>query len=408
LHHLPNHDAHSDSLKPAAVDERSTAPRVSWRIAGVDPERGYGGGETQVLGLTKELLRMGHQAELFCDPEGQLWARALAAGIVCRPLRVRNAVDLRAGLRLRAMLTRESYDVVHFHTSRAHALAPYLGGVGAVRIVTRRMDYRPNRCFSGYLYNHAVDGVIAISEGVADALAAAGAGRQRIRVVPSGIDCAQFTPPAAQARAAARARLGLWADELVVGALGALVPRKGHRTLIEAIALARSRARVASTDRLRCLIAGAGPLAAELASCARDLGCHDCVRFLGHLERPRELLWALDLYAMPSISEGLGVAALEAMACGLPVVASAVGGLRECLEDGVSGVLVPANDPEQLAGALTTLAGSTERRTALGAAGRARVVERFSVAAMAQGTAQVYAGLLARRREDEFRKRPGR
>jgi glycosyltransferase involved in cell wall biosynthesis len=270
------------------------------------------------------------------------------------------------------------------------------------------MDYRPNRCFGGYLYNRAVDGVIAISEGVADALAGAGAGRQRIRVVPSGIDCAQFTPPAAQARAAARTRLGLGADELVVGALGALVPRKGHRTLIQAIALARSRAGAAAlNNRIRCLIAGAGPLAAELAGAARELGCHDCVRFLGHLDQPRELLWALDLYAMPSLSEGLGVAALEAMACGLPVVASAVGGLRECLEDGVSGVLVPVNDPERLAGALITLASSMERRTAMGAAGRARVVEKFSVAAMAQGTAQMYAALLARRRADEFKKRRG-
>lgn len=378
------------------------AEPLSLRIAGVDPERNFGGGETQVLGLTRELLRMGHQAELFCDPEGQLWHRATAAGIVCRPLRVRNAVDLRAGLRLRGLLARARYDVVHFHTSRAHALAPYAHGVASLRIVTRRMDYRPNRWLGGYLYNHAVDGVIAISTGVADALAGGGAARQRIRVVPSGVDCAQFAPPAARAREAARARFGLRAADVIVGALGALVPRKGHRVLIEAIALARHQpdqtAEAAVTHgRLRCLIAGAGPLAAELAGFARELGCQDDVRLLGRVEDPRELLWALDVCAMPSMKEGLGVAALEAMACGLPVVASAVGGLREVVEDEVSGLLVPPGDAAALASAVTALAQSAEQRAAMGAAGRARVVERFSMNAMARGTAEIYLTLLGRR-----------
>jgi len=392
LKHLVQHNEHTGD---------AAAPVGSLRIAGVDPERNFGGGETQVLGLTLELLRMGHQAELFCDPDGALWYRATAAGIVCRPLRVRNAVDLRAGLRLRALLARERYDVVHFHTSRAHALAPYVRGLSSIRIVTRRMDYRPNRWFGGYLYNHAVDGVIAISSGVADALADGGAVRQRIRVVPSGVDCAQFAPPDARARDAARARFALRADDVVVGALGALVPRKGHRVLIEALALARHQ-RDQTTEaaavggRLRGLIAGAGPQAAELAGQARELGRLDDIQLLGRLEEPRELLWALDLFAMPSLKEGLGVAALEAMACGLPVIASAVGGLREVVEDGVSGMLVTPGDPAGLAGALIALAGSADERAAMGTAARARAVERFSMGAMARGTAEVYATLLGR------------
>lgn len=380
----------------------SGSPATSLRIAGVDPEREFGGGETQVLGLTLELLRIGHEAELFCDPDGQLWERARAAGIVCRPLRVRNAVDIGAGLRLRALLSRARYDVVHFHTARAHALAPYTRGLPALRIVTRRMDYRPNRWLGGYLYNHAVDGVIAISAGVADALAGGSAARERIRVVPSGVDCTRFVPPDARARDTARALFALRPDDVVVGALGALVARKGQRVLLDALALARRRQDEAAQTadrggRLRCLIAGDGPLAAELAGLARELGCQDDVRLLGRLAEPRELLWASDLFAMPSLNEGLGVAALEAMACGLPVVASAVGGLCEVVEEGVSGLLVAPGDPAELASALTALAGSAERRAAMGAAGRERVVERFSMRAMARGTAQVYATLLERR-----------
>src|SRR5690348_6484559 len=95
------------------------------RIARVDPERNFGGGEGQVMGLTLELLGAGHQVELLCDPGGELWRRAQQAGIRCRSLSIRNSLDALAGLRLRAMLSRHRYDVVHFHTARAHAMAPF-------------------------------------------------------------------------------------------------------------------------------------------------------------------------------------------------------------------------------------------------------------------------------------------
>ncbi len=134
---------------------------------------------------------------MICDPAGRLWERAVAAGIRCHPLRIRNAIDLAAGIRLRAILKRERYDVVHFHTSRAHSMAPFARGFARALVVTRRMDYRPNRVFAPYLYNRAVDGVVAISGGVADSLAAAGVDRERITVVQSGVDCDRFRPPTA-------------------------------------------------------------------------------------------------------------------------------------------------------------------------------------------------------------------
>src|SRR5579863_8885273 len=132
----------------AATDRTGgSGAKVPLRIAAVDPERAFSGGETQVMGLTLALLRAGHQAELICDPEGALWQRARAAGVVCHALSIRNSVDVAAGLRLRALLSRQGYDVVHFHTARAHALAPYVRGQARALVVTRRMDYTPNRLF---------------------------------------------------------------------------------------------------------------------------------------------------------------------------------------------------------------------------------------------------------------------
>ena len=224
---------HDDAIKVPTESNTIEIPKLS--IVGVDPELGFAGGETQVLGLTVALAGSGHRAELICDPAGRLWERAIAAGIRCHPLRIRNAIDLAAGVKLRAILKRERYDVVHFHTSRAHSMAPLARGFASTLVVTRRMDYRPNRVFAPYLFNRAVDGVVAISAGVADSLAAAGVDRQRVTVVHSGVDCGHFRPPTIQERADARGALGISDDEILISAVGALEQRKGHRYLIEAI-----------------------------------------------------------------------------------------------------------------------------------------------------------------------------
>jgi glycosyltransferase involved in cell wall biosynthesis len=384
-------------IEHPATSERAhggPATSASLRVAGVDPELDFGGGETQVLGLTLELLRLGHCAELMCDPDGRLWNRARAAGVKCYPLRVRNAIDVAAGLRLRALLTRGNYDVVHFHTARAHALAPYAAGDSRIRVVTRRMDYAPGRWSARCLYNRAVDGVIAISAGVAEALISAGVARDRIRIVRSGVDCVRFAPPDEAGRQRARAKLELKPNEVAIGAVGTLTPRKGHRILIEALASARERM---GDGGWRCLIGGAGPLHDELMTLARDRGCGAIVRMLGAVEDTRALLAALDIFVMPSLNEGLGIAALEALAMGLPVVASAVGGLPEVVEDGVNGILFKPGDAPALAAALIDLATDPARRVAAGAAARQRAVARFSVEAMAQGNLDYYRHLMMER-----------
>src|ERR1700683_5379258 len=228
-------------LSPSA--EATASPAAApLSIAGVDPERDFAGGETQVLGLTRELRAMGHRAELLCDRLGELWRRARAAGVVCHPVPIRNALDAAAGAALRRTLRDGGYDVVHFHTSRAHAMAPWVRGLTRAAVVTRRMDYAPNRLFARWLYGRAVDGVAAISSSVADALVRAGVARERITLIPSGVACAHFRPPSADERAQARAALGLRDADRAVGAVGALEPRKGHRYLIEAMALLGRRA----------------------------------------------------------------------------------------------------------------------------------------------------------------------
>ncbi len=358
------------------------------RVLGVDPELGYAGGETQVLGLTLGLLREGHRAALACDPRGRLYERARREGIECHPLPIRNALDFAAGLRLRSLLSREHYNVVHFHTSRAHSMAPFARGLGRALIVTRRMDYRPNRLFAPYLYNRAVDAVAAISSTVADALSEAGVSREHLRIIPSGVDCDHFRPANSSERSAARSRLGIERDDFMVGTVGMLEERKGHRYLLEAIAML-NRARI-DGSRIKCAIAGDGAMRDELVRLTSELGIAGDTLFLGMIGDSRQLLDALDVFAFPSLKEGLGVALLEAMSCGLPVVATRGGGIVDIVNYNHSGLLVPPADPLSFANAVDSLAKDPTRRSQIGSAARIRISENFSMDAMTRKTIDLY------------------
>jgi glycosyltransferase involved in cell wall biosynthesis len=329
----------------------------------------------------RELAARGQESRVAAVPRGRLAEAVRGLGLPLVPLPIANAADLRAGVRLRGLVA--GHDVVHFQTARAHALAPLAGGRGARLVVTRRMDYAPRGgAYVRWLYNYAVDAVIAISDGVRRALVEAGVRADRIRVVPSGIDPASVDAPPG-ARDATRRGWGLAPDELAVVVLGALERRKGH-----AVLLAAAAREAAARPRLRYVFCGDGSERAALTTAAASLG--DRVIFAGFRRDVAACLAAADVVAMPSLHEGLGVAALEAMAAARPLVASRVGGLAEVVVDGQSGVLVPPGDADALAAALHGLACDPALRDRLARGGRARVLERFTAARMAEGTLACY------------------
>ena len=214
------------------------------------------------------------------------------------------------------------------------------------------------------------------------ALVRAGVRAERIRVVPSGIDARALAAPPA-ARAAVRREWGLGDDEVAVVALGALEVRKGH-----AVLLAAAAGLAAAAPRLRYVFCGEGRQAKALASAAAAL--NGAARLVGFRRDVAACLAAADIVALPSFQEGLGVAALEAMAAGRPVVASRVGGLAEAVVHEETGLLVPPGDPTALAAALARLARDPDLRARLGAAGRARVLARYTATRMAEGTLACY------------------
>jgi glycosyltransferase involved in cell wall biosynthesis len=226
--------------------------------------------------------------------------------------------------------------------------------------------------------------VVAISEEVRRRLLAAGVRAERVRVIHSGVEPPAALPGSA-GRAAARQRFGI-GDALAIGVVAALERRKGHDVLFRALA----RLAEGGGLRFRCLVCGDGSERASLERLARELGIARSVGFLGEQRQVADVLAALDVFVLPSRHEGLGVAILEAMAMGLPVVASAVGGIPEAVASGRTGILVPAEDPDALAAAIFALGRDPEHARRMGSAGRERVIAEFSIEAMTSRYERLY------------------
>lgn len=354
------------------------------KILHIDPEKNWGGGEAQVIGLLTYLAKQGHRQCLLAHPQGQLWARAQSLEISLVPMIARNDIAVKSAWAIRGLIREENFDIVHLHTKRAHALAAWFAGRRrrAKFVVTRRMDYpEKSGARARWLYNRGADGVVAISQTIADLLRAAGVEQNKMRVIYSGIDAARFEQRTPKSKLSQPA---------IVGTVAVLEERKGLRYLLEAAA--RLKAQGLSIEYR---IAGAGPLLAELQQLAQQSGLDDRVRFVGFVADTAAFLADLDIFVLPSLFEGLGVAVLEAMAAGKPVIASRVGGLAESVLDGESGLLVAPRDAVALAEAIANLVNAPVLALQMGRRGAVRVKERFSLDPMARANEAFYYDLLA-------------
>jgi glycosyltransferase involved in cell wall biosynthesis len=182
--------------------------------------------------------------------------------------------------------------------------------------------------------------------------------------------------------------LGVPQEAAVVICVARLAPEKNIGTLLEAAARLTP-----SLPRLHLLLVGKGPWKPTLEHQARMLGITDRLSFAGMRTDIPDLLGTSDLFCLPSRTEGLGIAVIEAMAMGLPAVVSRVGGLPEVVEDGVTGALVPPGDHGALAEAIAAILGDARRATQMGAAGRDRASLCFDSRAMVKATQDVYEAI---------------
>ncbi|MDB6106335.1 MAG: glycosyl transferase [Gammaproteobacteria bacterium] len=354
-----------------------------------------GGLEHVVCDLSAEQLRRGYQVGVYClHAPGSLAAGLEATGVQVTCGHKRAGADFRVVRELRRLATESHVALLHSHSMMPnyYACAARLLAPRAITVVNTRHDMgstRPNDPREK-LYRLSVPltrFAVMVSERVKERFVAAGiVPARKARVVLNGIrtDCPRRDEPGQ--RAEARRRLGAADGQFAIGCIGRLVELKDHATAIRCLAkLPPGR------QQPRLFLIGAGPLQGQLEALTMELGLGSRVQFLGERSDARELLPGLDVFLLPSLTEGHSIAMLEAAAAALPIVGTRVGGNPEIVEHERTGLLVPAGDEASMVAALQRLFGDTVLAARMGAAARAWALKHISVPAMADGYESVYA-----------------
>jgi glycosyltransferase involved in cell wall biosynthesis len=378
-----------------------TALRVLHVIGGDDT----GGAMNYLLPLLTALRSEGCDARLVCLGDGGLASAAAQRDLPCTVLPMSHAWDARMLPALRGHIAQGGWQVVHTHGMRANLPArlvvPAVPGRPPLFTTVHSdlsLDYSSRLKVRGYaaldrLTRPMVAGFCCVSKDLARALVERGVPSAKVHVVHPGIELRDASDEV-RAGSAFDAQEEKLKAGLLVGTVARLVDVKDLELLLDAVALLRRE-----MPDVRAVIVGDGPERPRLEYRAADRGLSDTVTFLGRIPRVWALLAQLDVFVLTSEYEGVPISVLEAMAAGVAVVATAVGGLPEAVEDGVTGFLVKrqndrARTASALAARIAALLRDDELRGHMGEAGKKRVAEHFSPPAAARKMLGLYHGEL--------------
>jgi len=361
-------------------------------IAHLIESDGPGGAERIVAALAASMQACGTRNVVFLPADGEGWlARELAGtGVLVERYRLEKPLSPACARSIAASFKRHRIDLAHSHefTMAVYgAWASWYAGVPCL-ITMHGSRYYAGRLRRRLAFRAAIAGrtrVVAVSHRLAahisrDLLVR----RSRVAMVPNGV---RFAPPAGGERV--RAELGLGADDRLLVAVGNLYPVKGHSVAVEALARLVDR-----HPTLHLAIAGRGELAEALERQAAALRVRGRLHLLGLRSDVSAVLNAADLFVLPSLSEGLPLALLEAMFAERAIVATDVGEVRATLDNGRAGVIVPPGDATSLAAAIDGLVNDPDTARMLGTRARDRAIAEYDLRAMVQRYGSIYDELL--------------
>ena len=360
------------------------------KIAHIDTGISLRGGQRQMLILAQGLRELGHEQMIVCLEGSSLEEEAQREGFGIFSLPPHDPGHAFGVLLWRQQLRMWAPQIIHAHDGRGQTLA-WLASVGLPvrRVASRRVTFFPSDRWTYRLkYGHTCHAVIAVSENIRELAAQAGVPRERITVIPDGIEIPPELP-SASARQRLRKSWQCEEDDFVVGLLGASTAEKGQDLALAALELLADK-----LPKVQLVFAGddGGLPGGRSIQGASPHGAR-MIR-LGSIDDLASFFPGLDIFLMPSISEGLGSSALWAMAYGLPVIASRVGGLPEIVAENETGWLIPPGSPQALADAILLASRDRGKLIEFGRHGRQRA-EGFSAAIMVSRTEALYHRLLS-------------
>ncbi|WP_437902835.1 glycosyltransferase [Sorangium sp. So ce327] len=363
-----------------------------------------GGAEQVVVDLAGLQRAAGHEVMVVgieTNPDGPRAAQLRERDVAVHMLPKRSGFDLKLPGKLAAFFAKHGVSIVHSHNQLPLIYATAAGRLHRVPVchtLHGAMFDQGRRAWLRHMAARLADAHVAVSQSTADfMLTHKEVPSSKLHVILNGIDLSRFRPDAA-ARHRVRAELGIPQDAWVAGAVGRLSQVKNHALLLRAAAAAGILS--GDADNARLLLVGDGPEAAPLRALAEELGISDRVVFAGERHDVPGLLAASDVFVLSSKSEGLPLSMVEAMATGLPVVSTAVGGIPALIADGETGFLVPSDDEGALAAKLAALKGDPVQSAAMGKRGRKLALRRYSAERMMASYMDIYETLLARRESE--------
>jgi sugar transferase (PEP-CTERM/EpsH1 system associated) len=357
-------------------------------------ELSIGGAQIALYNLVSCLDRDRYEQTVICLYNGDKFVgqQIGSLGIPIIDLGMRNKLRVDAFWRLYLLLRQTHPDILYtwmFHSNIPGRIIGRLAGVQHIISSEHTMGQEGRgRRWLNRLTSPFADRIICVSQAIADyARQVIGLPGEKLVVIPNGIDLDKFTNLPSKNQA--RLRFHLPEGQVIIGAIGRPRPVKGYAILLQAfIQIANER------PQTHLVFVGDGPDKKALAAKAAEAGLIECVTFLGDQADIPGLLPAFDILAMPSVNEGLGIVALEAMAAGLPVMGTRVGGIPEVVVEGETGLLVPPSDAPALTEALLGLIDDSGLRRRFGEAGRRYVCDHFSEQNVRLKTENLYTELL--------------
>ncbi len=347
----------------------------------------WGGTELHILNLSEQLQKRGYDVTVACRPGRWVEEKATVMGLPTVPIRVMNQHDWQDFGVLRQFLRERKTDVLHVHWSSDIVVPGYaaLREHVPVRIMSRHMPYPFKNRVGSFLYSKILyTRLVTVSNSVRETLIKCGVPGDKVQVIHHGTDVEAFARTT-QDRREMRLALGIPEDSVAVGIVGRIAPEKGHAVLLDALQKVHER------YPLFLVIVGNGPDDELIRTRAAEMGLADKVLFTGFRDDVNNVLNALDVVTVPSTwNEPCSAVVQQGMAVSKPVIGTRAGGTPEMVVDDETGFLVPPSDPDALADALARMAGDAFLRKRLGAAGKERVEELFSLRVMTDKIEALY------------------
>jgi sugar transferase (PEP-CTERM/EpsH1 system associated) len=364
----------------------------SLRILHVSYSLDVGGLERVVINLAKGLKGEGHLVKICClNGKGVLGEEVEEAGIEVFSLKKKPGIVWNLPYRISKIIVENNIEVVHTHNEAGliyGATASILSRVPEI-VHTEHgkepgYDKKKVLEFAEGLLLRKVNHVVAVSKDAKNKiLKLSGIDKDKVLVIPNGIDVENYFRP--ESRKEKRNLLGIGPESFVIGNIGRLVPLKNQEFLMDIFSKLSEE-----FPNLKLVIVGDGPIRGALERYSSEHGMNDSVLFLGERKDIAELLSTFDLFVLPSLTEGVSLTLLEAMAAGKAIVASAVGGNPEVIEDEKTGLLIPVNEKQQWIEAIRMLIRNDDKRRSISEMAMAEVNERFSLQKMVEDYEKIY------------------